>query len=108
MKLDQAIEKFQRSAAINPQYAEAHFNLALAYTELHDCEKAIREYKKTIKTAPSFLPAHANLALLYLRMETAPQAARQLTRALKLAEDQRNGEYTLMLKRELDKISSNE
>jgi tetratricopeptide (TPR) repeat protein len=60
-----AIEAYENALRINPDNADAHFNVGLLYEHyLKDTEKAIYHMKKCIKTAPS--PKKAEEAKYYL------------------------------------------
>ncbi|MDD5327722.1 MAG: tetratricopeptide repeat protein [Phycisphaerae bacterium] len=53
-----AIDHNLRATEINPNCANAHYNLALAYQELGQIDKAIAHYYQTLRLRPSYLPQY--------------------------------------------------
>ena len=49
---EEARYRFERAAAIDPQYAEAYNNLAIVYEQLGLVEKARQAYEKAITLDP--------------------------------------------------------
>jgi tetratricopeptide (TPR) repeat protein len=62
---DEAITEFKKAIKINPNYADAHNYLGLAYSKKGMLDKAISEYKKAIKIKPDYALAHLNLGVVY-------------------------------------------
>ena len=56
---------FKKEVKINPNNAEANFNLARVYKENGDYQKARFFYEKTIKIQPKNFSAYNNLANIY-------------------------------------------
>ena len=50
---------------INPEDADAHFNLGIAYRKSGKCQEAIEAYKQAIRINPDFAMAHDNPGLAY-------------------------------------------
>jgi Flp pilus assembly protein TadD len=48
-----AAEEYRLALACKPDYADAHFNLALALAELGEMEEARRHYLRAVKLNPS-------------------------------------------------------
>ena len=44
MRLAEAVEAYERALELVPQYADAHYNLALAYERLGQTRKALRHW----------------------------------------------------------------
>jgi uncharacterized protein YecA (UPF0149 family) len=61
--LDKAISEYTKALAIEPDFAEAHYNLALAYAAKGAVDKEISEYKKALAINPDLSEARANLSL---------------------------------------------
>jgi tetratricopeptide (TPR) repeat protein len=61
-----AREYYQRALSLNPDSAEAHFGLGVAYEMDRNYEDAETEYKKAIDLDSKYLDPHNNLARLYL------------------------------------------
>ena len=77
--LTRSIENYQRAVSLNPDYVEAHYDLATAYEDLLDYDKAITEYQTAIRGNARFYAAHNNLARLYILRRS------NYARALKLS-----------------------
>ncbi len=65
-RMNSAIENYQRAVSLNPDYAQAHYNLATAYEDVWDFDKALTEYQIAIRADPRLFLAYNNLARLYL------------------------------------------
>lgn len=84
-QVSQAIESYQRTISLYPEYAQAHYNLATAYEDVLDYDKAIAEYQTALRSGEQFYDAYNNLARLYiLRRQDYANALKTLDRALKL------------------------
>ncbi len=51
--IDRAYEYQKRALDIDPDFANAHYGLALIYKKLGDTEKAVREYKEYLRIEPA-------------------------------------------------------
>jgi Tfp pilus assembly protein PilF len=60
-KLDGAAKMFDIAVSLNPNYSEAHFNLAVTYNDLNQKQLAIDSFKKAIEINPNYPDAHNNL-----------------------------------------------
>ncbi len=63
-RTEAAIEKFRRAIEINPGYATAHYNLAVALERLGRTAEAAEHYRAALVIQPGNAPAHHNLANL--------------------------------------------
>jgi tetratricopeptide (TPR) repeat protein len=61
-----AIENYKRAISLNPDYAEAHYNLATTYEDVLEYDKALGEYQTALRTDPKLYLAYNNLARLYM------------------------------------------
>jgi tetratricopeptide (TPR) repeat protein len=77
----QAIAEFKQAIDANPEYEEAHRNLARVYFIKKDFEKAAEQYKKVVTLRPSDIDAHVNLALSYLALDKYDDAIQALENA---------------------------
>ena len=57
---------YQRALSINPEYAKAHSNLGVAYSDLGDLDKSIASYRRALEISPGFPEAHWNYAQVLL------------------------------------------
>lgn len=65
-QLNSAIDSYRRAVSLYPDYAEAHYNLAVAYEEVEQYDKAIAEYQTVILQDAASYIAQNNLARLYM------------------------------------------
>ena len=61
--LDKAISEYTKALAIEPDFAEAHYNLALVYGAKGAVDKEISEYEKALAVNPHLSEARVNLSL---------------------------------------------
>ena len=67
-EVDLAIENYDQAIKINPNYADAHYNLGIVMQELGDHRKAIVYYEKAIQLRPEYAKAYNNLGVVYQEM----------------------------------------
>ena len=60
-KFDEAIAAYQRSIALRPEYAEAHFNFAIALKEIGRLDEAVFACHRAIALRPDFPDAYLQL-----------------------------------------------
>ena len=78
--LSSAEEDYQRALSLNPDDAEAHFNLGLLYEELQDFDLARKEYILAIQGG-EITTAINNLARLHILNKNYPAAVHLLLKA---------------------------
>ena len=61
-----AVESLKQAIRINPDDADAHYNLGVAYGNLGLYKDAIEAYKQAIRIDPDNAAAHCNLGEVYL------------------------------------------
>jgi tetratricopeptide (TPR) repeat protein len=64
-----AIEAYEKSAKLNPNYWVVYQNLGLAYQKLRNFEKASEAFQKALKLAPENLDIHLSLGSVYNFLE---------------------------------------
>lgn len=64
--LASALANYQRAISLNPDYAEAHYNLARIYEEVLEYDKALGEYQLAIRSDDKFYFPYNNLARLFI------------------------------------------
>ncbi|HEY7543537.1 MAG TPA: tetratricopeptide repeat protein, partial [Blastocatellia bacterium] len=95
--LAHARESYHRAVRLNPAYAQAHYNLATVYEDLHP-EKAMDEYLLAIACDSNIYPAYNNLARLYLlrgKEDDCQRALDLLSRAVDLSPQLENAQYSI-------------
>lgn len=91
-----AIDSYSRALELNPDFAQAHYNLAAAYEDILDFDAALGEYQKAIRANPKLYAAQVNLARLYnLRKRDYASALSLLNAALKLEPSAADTQYSL-------------
>ena len=86
-----AAEALEQAVKLDPDLAEAHFRLGLAYEALAKAEEADREYKKAIESYKKYLndnpddaEAHYDLGQTYANLHQYSDAVREYRQAIKL------------------------
>lgn len=80
----EACEALERSASLDPGYADAYNELGLARAEAGSLQAAEAAFRKTLSLQPSLWNAHNNLGLLLHRLGRNEEAAQSLRRALEI------------------------
>jgi len=83
-KVERAISEYEAAIGLNPGFAEAHFNLAVALDHQNQPDAAIHQYREAIGLAPSNALAHNNLAVLLYRQGKLAAAIREYREAIQL------------------------
>jgi Flp pilus assembly protein TadD len=91
-----AIPPLQKFLAEQPDVAYAHFQLAYAYTGLHEDDNARAEYEKAATLDPKMAEAHLNLGILLLEKNPAG-AVTSLRKAVALLPSQSRPRFLLGL-----------
>jgi len=85
--LSGARQAFQRASSINPDYAEAFYNLAVDYASIGDDEEAINLYRKALKADAKLDVAYNGLGRTLILQGESERAVPILYTGLSLAED---------------------
>jgi tetratricopeptide (TPR) repeat protein len=103
---EKALEAFQEAVKLDPQSAEAHFRLGLAYNALNQEHEAEEAFKKAVEAYKQYFSveeneqdfeAHYNLAQAYAGLHLYSEAVREYRKAVKLKEDDADVYYDLGL-----------
>ena len=89
-----AIPPLQKFIVEKPDVAFVHFQLAYAFTGLHQFDQARPEYERAIALDPKMAEAHLNLGILLLEKDPA-QAAASLKKAVELLPSQSRARFLL-------------
>ena len=60
-QVDEAIAHYQKALEIEPDYAEAHYNLGSVLAGRGQVDEAIAHYQKALEIKPDFVPARRSL-----------------------------------------------
>ncbi|MDA8905988.1 tetratricopeptide repeat protein [Candidatus Thioglobus sp.] len=64
--IESAIKSFKKAITLNPNYAEAHYNLGVAFQRTRQIDEAIECYEEAINIKHTYPSAHNNLGLVAL------------------------------------------
>lgn len=84
---DRAVACFRTALAVQPERAEAHFNLAVVLQNMGQDEAAAESYRVAIQYKPDYLAAYNNLGALLHAMGDHRGAVANLSNAIKLKPD---------------------
>ncbi len=79
-----ALQYYQAALQLNPEYAEAHNNLATLLLRKKNVAEAQAHYIHAIRLHPDYLEAHLNLGLVFLIQKQYPAAIKQFNNVLSL------------------------
>jgi len=80
--LETAIDKYIKSAGLDPENGDAIFNVGACYVELNDEESALQYFKATLDIDPDHSGAHYNIARLFHLRKDFDTAVLEYRRAL--------------------------
>ncbi|MBM37765.1 MAG: hypothetical protein CMO97_01715 [Woeseia sp.] len=80
--LDKAIEAYKKAIAIKPNYADAHYNMAVSLKEQDQLNEALEAYHQTIAVSPSYFEAFYNLGNIHLSQNRLMDALDTYNKAL--------------------------
>ncbi|MFC1489934.1 tetratricopeptide repeat protein [Candidatus Latescibacterota bacterium] len=97
-KLEAAMEEFEKTLILNPEYSEAYFKLGVAYVIMKKYDEGIREYKKALSLTQNkelLLLIYNNLGNAYIKNNMASEAITQLLEAIKIKPDMALAHFNL-------------
>jgi tetratricopeptide (TPR) repeat protein len=83
----EALKIFERAISINPDHAEAHYNLGVAYGNLGMHLEAIEAFKQAVHLNPDNERAYCNLGIAYGEMGIYKKAIEAYKQAIELNHD---------------------
>jgi tetratricopeptide (TPR) repeat protein len=81
---EKAIKELREAVKINPNYAEAHYELGVLYDEKEDHAGAAQELQKAININPNYADAHFRLGILYQALRGYDQTLSQFEEVLRI------------------------
>ncbi len=90
-KYKEAVVVFKAIIEKVPEYAEAHFNLALCYVRMNDMDNAIPSLEKSIELKPDLTTAYGILGEAYMGRKEFDKAINVLSKGVEF--DQNNPSY---------------
>jgi tetratricopeptide (TPR) repeat protein len=94
-RLDRAMEYYAKSLQLNPDNADARYNLGGVYFTQNMPEKAIAEYRAAIRAMPNFVRAYDMLAIVLIQAGKIEEAIATYEQALKIDPADRNARIGL-------------
>jgi tetratricopeptide (TPR) repeat protein len=76
--LNRIKDLLKRTIQLNPDFAKAHFQLAMLYSESGDNQSATQEYQTALHIAPNMNEAHYRLAMAYRRAGQGERAEQEM------------------------------
>lgn len=78
-----AVDHLKAAVAIDPAFADAHNDLAVAYLRLNEDQESAEHFQKAIELDPGYQPAGNNLCVVLLKMKRYAEAGEVAGRILK-------------------------
>tara|TARA_Y100000310_G_scaffold9735_2_gene10478 strand:+ start:600 stop:2981 length:2382 start_codon:yes stop_codon:yes gene_type:complete len=95
--LQLALENFNKAISLKPDYASAHFRIALVYNRQGNTSRTITKLEETKLVAPFDVGLAFQLGLLYYQQENLNRAQAEFERAVDLSPNYSNAIYFLGL-----------
>ena len=86
-KLEMAAQSFKSAINLKPDFADAHYNLALTHQELNHLDDAVKSYQETLTIQSDYAKAHNNLGIIYNELGQNNDAIKSYKEALSLQPD---------------------
>jgi len=83
-KYQEAVAGFEKSLALNPQNAKAHYALGVCYSRMRSTEAARRAYARAIEVDPSYAKAYKALGDLHRQTRSYGPASEAYQKAIAL------------------------
>src|SRR5438128_2728678 len=93
--IDDAIDKYEQSLRLHPDYPEARYNLGSALLQKGKIDDAIAECQKALELGPNDPDAHVVLGNAFMARRDIDGAISQYTQALALRAEDSNAHYNL-------------
>jgi tetratricopeptide (TPR) repeat protein len=85
--MPEAVACYRRAMELNPNFADAHYNLGIALMELGKPEEAAACYRRALELKPDYANAHNNLGHALIVLGKSDEAVACCRRALALRPD---------------------
>ncbi len=94
-QVEDAIENYERSLRLHPDYPEAHYNLGSALLNQGQVDNAIQECESALALLPNEPDTHVVLGNAFLVKNEVDQAIGEYAKALTIRPDDSNAHYNL-------------
>ena len=92
---NEAVECYKKAIRLNPNNAEALYNLGNAYLSLDRTDQAIAEYKMALQIKPNYIKAYGNLAVALASVGYIDEATENFRRVCELDPNNSNAYFNL-------------
>jgi len=96
-KFNEAITEFNKVIAINPESANAYYNLGFAYDKKGDLAEAISNFSKAIEIDPTLTDAYYNRAFAYYKKGNFNNAITDYSKVVEISPEAADAHYGLGL-----------
>ena len=94
-QFDRAVMLYEQALTIEPEYAEAHYNLASTLQELGQLDAAVKSYDKSLAIKPNYADAHNNLGNVLKDLKQLEAAVKSYKTAIAIKPDYLEAHYSL-------------
>jgi predicted O-linked N-acetylglucosamine transferase (SPINDLY family) len=84
---EEAIGSFQRAVALRPNFAQAHYNLGVAFAQIRQPQEAEQSYRQALLLTPNVPAIHSDLGDVLAALGRGEEAEQSYRRALALDPD---------------------
>ena len=94
-RVPEAIAQYEQTLRINPDFADAHFNLGVALMQTGRVPEAMAHWQQALRVKPDYAEAHYNLGVALMQMGRVPEAMEHWRQALRINPDFAEAHYSL-------------
>ncbi len=94
-KLQEAAERYQHALRLNPDYADAHYNLGIVLLRAGRFQDAIGHFEQALQIKPDYAKAHNNLGIALCQLDRIQDAIGHFEQALRIKPDFAEAHYNL-------------
>ena len=83
-KTDNALKYLNQAVSINPEFADAHFDIGRIYARRGDMNRAMAEFGLVFRTEPKYAIYHYEMGIIFEHINATDRARKEYERALQL------------------------
>ncbi|RZB29391.1 MAG: hypothetical protein AEth_01208 [Candidatus Argoarchaeum ethanivorans] len=92
---EDGVKCYKEAIRINPDNAEAHYNLGILLKDLKRFDEAEKECREAIRINPDYVEAHNNLGILLKDLKRFGEAEKEYREAIRINPDNAEAHYNL-------------